>query len=46
MIVGRQELEAFDVPLKGMAPMPGDDVVLIGVWLFADAVINADSRIG
>lgn len=45
LIVGGEKLKAFNVTLKSVTPMPGDDVVLIGVGLLADAVINADSRL-
>jgi len=46
MVEGRQEFDPFDVAVEAVAPMPTDDVVLIGERLATDAVINTQGGFG
>ena len=45
-IEGGQEVEAFDVALMGMIPMPTDEIVFVGVRFLLDAVIDDEYPVG
>ena len=46
VVEGRQKLDPFDVAVETVAPMPTDNVVLIGERLATDAVINTQGGFG